>query len=136
MRLLKDDLQELALFSDTSRTQLAHIGRQLTQLNLPAGRMLVREGAHGDEFMIIVEGQAEVRQNGRIIARIGRGELVGEMALLDASGQGKRNATVTAITDVTIHVGSTREFQEMMLGAPSVAEKVHETVASRNLSAA
>ena len=44
MRLLKDDLRELDLFSEASRSELAVIARQLTRLKVKAGRVLVREG--------------------------------------------------------------------------------------------
>ena len=65
MRLLKDDLQELDLFSKSSRSELAVIARQLTRLKVEAGRVLVREGGIGNEFMIMVSGMAEVTQGGR-----------------------------------------------------------------------
>ena len=37
MRLIRNDLQDLALFSEASRSELAVIGRQLTRLNITAG---------------------------------------------------------------------------------------------------
>ena len=136
MRLLKDDLRELDLFSEASRSELAVIRKQLTRLKVKAGRVLVREGAIGNEFMILVNGMAEVTQGGRSIATIGRGDLVGEMALLQGHGHGRRNATVTAVTDAEIYAGSPAEFRRIIEAAPSVAEKVRQTVASRTLIAA
>ena len=136
MRLLKDDLRELDLFSEASRSELAVIRKQLTRLKVKAGRVLVREGAIGNEFMILVNGMAEVTQGGRSIATIGRGDLVGEMALLQGHGHGRRNATVTAVTDAEIYAGSPAEFRRIIEAAPSVAEKVKQTVASRTLLAA
>ncbi len=136
MRLLKDDLRELDLFSEVSRSELAVIRKQLTRLKVKAGRVLVREGAIGNEFMILVNGMAEVTQGGRSIATIGPGDLVGEMALLQGHGHGRRNATVTAITDAEIYAGSPAEFRRIIEAAPSVAEKVKQTVASRTLVAA
>ena len=98
--------------------------------------MLVVEGAYGDEFMIVLDGLAEVSRSGRTIATIGRGDLVGEMALLDESGRGRRNATVTAVTGMTIYVGSPGEFRQILDVAPAVAENVRRTAASRTLDAA
>ena len=131
MRLLKDDLRELDLFSEASRSELAVISRQLTRLKVKAGRVLVREGGLGNEFMIMVNGMAEVTQAGESIATLGRGDLVGEMAILQPIGSGRRNATVTAITDCEIYAGSAAEFRRIMEAAPSVAKKVHQTIASR-----
>jgi CRP-like cAMP-binding protein len=136
MRLLKDDLRELDLFSEASRRELAVIRKQLTRLKVKAGRVLVREGAIGNEFMILVDGMAEVTQGGRSIAIIGRGDLVGEMALVQGHGHGRRNASVTAVTDAEIYAGSPAEFRRIIEAAPSVAEKVKQTVASRTLLAA
>jgi CRP-like cAMP-binding protein len=136
MRLLNQELRELALFSDVSRPEMARVAQLLTRLTIPAGRVLVREGARGDEFMIILEGEAEVSQGGERIATIGGGDLVGEMALLDQSGRGRRNATVTSVTDMVIYVGSPREFRSLIEVAPSVAAKIQRTVASRTLDAA
>jgi CRP/FNR family transcriptional regulator, cyclic AMP receptor protein len=131
MRLLKDDLREMDLFSGASRSELAVIARQLTRLKIKAGRVLVREGGFGNEFMIMVSGMAEVTQGGESIATIGRGDLVGEMAIVQPLGSGRRNATVTAITDCEIYAGSAAEFRRIMDAAPSVAAKVRETIASR-----
>ena len=114
MRLLKDDLRDLDLFSEASRSELAVIARQLTRLKIKAGRVLVREGGVGNEFMIMVSGMAEVTQGGQSIATLGRGDLVGEMAIFQPIGSGRRNATVTAVTDCEIYAGSAAEFRRIM----------------------
>jgi CRP/FNR family transcriptional regulator, cyclic AMP receptor protein len=135
MRLLRDDLRELDLFSEASRSELAVIARQLTRLKVKAGRVLVREGGIGNEFMIMVDGMAEVTQGGHSVATLGRGDLVGEMALLQPYGSGRRNATVTAVTDAEIYAGSPAEFRSILEASPSVAKKVHELIESRKLVA-
>ncbi len=131
MGFFKEDLRELDLFSDVTRSEMAVIAKQLTRLKVKAGRVLVREGGFGNEFMIIVSGMAEVTQDGRSIATLGQGDLVGEMALLQPHGTGRRNATVTAVTDAEIYAGSATEFRRILEAAPSVAEKVRQTIASR-----
>lgn len=131
MRLFRDDLAELPLFAEATRSERELIRRHLTPISLPAGSVLIREGARGDEFMIILEGEVTVSQNGTTIARLQRGDLVGEMALLEADGGGRRNATVTAQTDALVYVGSRTEFRQILHSAPSVARKVRETAAAR-----
>jgi CRP/FNR family transcriptional regulator, cyclic AMP receptor protein len=84
--------------------------------------------------MIDVDGAAEVSRGGDVIALLGRGDLVGEMALLQERGRGVRNATVKAITEVDIYVGSRAEFHQMISAAPSVAEKVRRTAISRTVT--
>jgi CRP-like cAMP-binding protein len=133
---VRHDLKELSLFSETSKSQLSEIARQLTMLKIPAGRVLVSEGEPGNQFMIIADGEAVVSQGGRAIATIGRGDLVGEMALLGEGGRGRRNATVTAVTDAVVYVGSPSEFRRIIEVAPSVAEKVRRTAESRMMAQA
>ena len=65
-----------------------------------------------------------------------RGDLVGEMALLEGDGVGRRNATVTVLRDATIYVGTPAEFRRILQAAPSVAHKVRQTAAGRGLSRA
>jgi CRP/FNR family transcriptional regulator, cyclic AMP receptor protein len=131
VRLFKDDLVSLPLFSQVSRSELALIRRHLTPLQIPAGRVLVREGGLGDQFMIIADGEATVSRAGRVIATLGRGDLVGEMALLEPDGIGRRNATVTVTSDAMVYAGSRAEFRQILAAVPSVARKVRETAAAR-----
>ena len=72
-------------------------------------------------------------QGGRTIAALGPGDLAGEMALLGGRGRARRNATVTAVTDMVIYVGSPSEFRRIIEVAPSVAEKIRQTVEWRAL---
>jgi CRP-like cAMP-binding protein len=106
------------------------------QMPIAAGTVLMHEGAVGSEFMILADGTAEVRQGGRLLATIGAGDVVGEMALLQSAGRGYRNATVTAVTPLTVYVGTPREFRQILAVAPSVAEKVRRTATTRGLQAA
>lgn len=136
MRLFRDDLEDVALFAEANRAERAVIRRHLTPLSVAAGRVLVKEGTRGDQFMVLVEGNATVSQGGQTIATLERGDLVGEMALLADNGAGLRNATVTASTDAVIYVGSRSDFRQILQAAPSVARKVHQTAAERTLAPA
>ena len=136
MRLFRDDLEDVELFNEASRAERAVIRRHLTPLSVAAGRVLVKEGARGDQFMVMVEGNATVSAGGQTIATLERGDLVGEMALLEDLGAGRRNATVTASTDAVIYVGSRSDFRQILQAVPSVARKVRETAAQRTLARA
>jgi CRP-like cAMP-binding protein len=98
--------------------------------------VLVKEGTRGDQFMVLVEGNATVSAGGQTIATLQRGDLVGEMALLQDVGSDRRNATVTASTDAVIYVGSRSDFRQILQAVPSVARKVRQTAAERTLARA
>ncbi|HTU37966.1 MAG TPA: cyclic nucleotide-binding domain-containing protein [Acidimicrobiales bacterium] len=130
MRTATDDLAELSLFSGATRPELKLIRRNLTCVSVPAGRVLMHEGGPGNEFMIIAEGEALVSRGGRTIAKLERGDLVGEMALLAKDGV-RRTATVTTCTDTRLYAGSRAEFQRIFQSVPTVATRVVETSAAR-----
>jgi CRP-like cAMP-binding protein len=136
VRLFRDDFDDVALFAEANRAQRAVIRRHLTPLSVAAGRVLMTEGARGDQFMVLMEGNAMVSQGGETIATLERGDVVGEMALLHDDGAGRRNATVTASTDAVVYVGSRTDFRQILHAVPSVARKVRETAAERTLDRA
>ncbi len=77
------------------------IERETVALHLPAGRNLFHQGDPGDAFYVVVAGSLGIYvrsppNDQRLIAIVGEGEAVGELALI--SGQ-PRSATVTAIRD-------------------------------------
>jgi CRP-like cAMP-binding protein len=136
MRLFRDDLEDVELFAEANRAERAVIRRHLTPLSVAAGRVLMKEGTRGDQFMVLVEGNATVSQGGQTIATLERGDLVGEMALLQDAGSDRRNATVTTSTDAVIYVGSRSDFRQILQSVPSVARKVRQTAAERTLARA
>lgn len=116
------------LFSACSDQELRTLARLITEVQVPADRVLTREGQRGHEFFLIVEGTAKVSVRGRRRATLGAGDFFGEMALLDA---GPRTATVTAQEPMTLYVLDAREFASMIQQSPSVARKIMRALAAR-----
>ena len=92
-------LGELALFQACSRRELAQIDRSCAPCGVATGRVLCRQGDLGNEFFVIVRGEAIVLIDGVEIARLGGGSFFGEMALLDG---GRRVATVQAVSEMDL----------------------------------
>ena len=100
----------------------------MTRIDRPAGQVLTREGEHGSEFFIVLEGEVEVRQADRVIATRRTGDYVGEIALLDKR---PRTASVVATTPVSVEVLSRREFVSLLAEAPELSEQIMATMARR-----
>jgi CRP-like cAMP-binding protein len=62
---------------------------------LQAGQTLVEQGEPGDELFFLFDGVLRVEADGRPVAQVGPGAILGEMALLH---QGRRVATLRAVT--------------------------------------
>jgi CRP-like cAMP-binding protein len=118
----------LDLFRSCSDKERRHAARAFTPHRVTAGTMLLRQGAPAREFFVIVDGVVSVRRDGEQIARLGPGECVGEMALLDG---GRRSATVVAETGLEVLVCGPREFGGLMVVAPNFTRKVAAALAAR-----
>jgi CRP/FNR family cyclic AMP-dependent transcriptional regulator len=121
-------LRTVPLFGGLSNRELQRIGELADEVDLPAGRVLMRQGEYGSEMLIVVDGSAEIERDGAVIAERGAGEVLGEIALLDG---GPRTATVTLTRDSRLLVLGRREFQAAMDELPEVRLRVLEAVAHR-----
>jgi CRP/FNR family transcriptional regulator, cyclic AMP receptor protein len=121
-------LRGIPLFEHCSKKDLQHIAAIADELDVRAGKALIREGERGREFFVIVDGEVEVRRKGRKIATVGPGDFVGEMALLSKA---PRNATVTAVTPLDVLVITDRQFHELLNRMPDLWLKVARALAER-----
>ncbi|MFL6240110.1 MAG: cyclic nucleotide-binding domain-containing protein [Actinomycetes bacterium] len=123
-----DRLSQVPMFSACSRKDLGTIARYADELSVEAGTPLVREGAAGREFYVLVEGKAAVTRGGREIATLGPGNYFGELSLLDGD---KRDASVTATTPADLLVLGTREFATVLEDVPQITRKLLAGMARR-----
>lgn len=121
-------LASISLFAGTGGRELERIARLCTEVEVPAGRVLCREGEHGHEFFVIESGTVAVTVGGTKVATLGPGDFFGELALLDA---GPRSATVTAETDVMVLVVSQQEFIGLLEEEPMVAVRMLPAIGAR-----
>jgi CRP/FNR family transcriptional regulator, cyclic AMP receptor protein len=121
-------LHEIDLFSQCTDKELEQIDALMTEVRLPAGRVLMREGEIGLEAFVVESGEAVVTRAGAELARRGPGTIVGEMALIDGS---PRSATVTTATPVTAYVLNLGEFASLLADAPDVAAKITRELEAR-----
>ncbi len=116
------------LFENLSKRELQQVARIADELDIRAGKVLIREGERGREFFVIISGEVEVRRKGRKMATLGPGSFVGEMALLSKI---PRVATVTALTPLDTLVITDRAFVELLEKTPALSVKVARTLAER-----
>ncbi len=121
-------LAEVPLFQGLSKKQLEQISSLMTRIREGAGTVLAKEGEPGYEFIIVLSGTIEVRRGTTVVATLGAGSYLGEIALL---GGRPRTATVVATTDVEIEVLDRREFMSLLADVPELALPIMETMAER-----
>src|ERR1700761_5394628 len=93
-------LRSLPLFAELPAPAIEGLAAALRPVRLEAGAVLIRQGDPGDAYFAIAAGELDAKQDGRFLGRYGRGDGVGEIALLRAV---PRTATVTAHTAATVY---------------------------------
>ncbi|SRR5712692_2693707 len=125
---VEDQLARVPLFQGLSKKEMRLISQLATYLDAPAGTELTTEGRPGHEFIIILDGEVEIRRGDRVVAERGPGSYIGEIALLDNR---PRTATVVAKTPVSIEVIGQREFAGLLAEVPELSQQLLATVARR-----
>ena len=121
-------LKRVPLFERCSKRELAQIAALVDELDLPGARDLTREGAAGWEFIVLVEGEADVISKGRKVNELGPGDFVGEISLVTGR---PRTATVRTRGPARILVLAATGFRTLMRDVPSIQDKVLAAVTAR-----
>jgi CRP-like cAMP-binding protein len=132
MELTKKDrvglLQSVWLFQPCTRRELNQLLTLTAVRDVPAGHQLTRDGQPRREFMVIVDGKADVMRKGKVVALIGPGDCVGEISLLDRR---EHVATVVATEPTRLLVMTGASFDLLLRDQPSFARNLLRTVSRR-----
>jgi CRP/FNR family transcriptional regulator, cyclic AMP receptor protein len=121
-------LSRVPLFAGFGKRDLAAVGRIADELDVPAGKVLIREGELGRQFFILLEGDADVRRRGRRINTLKRGDFFGEISLLSDQ---KTTATVTATTDARVALITRPSFKRLLRDSSTVKMSVIAALVKR-----
>lgn len=120
---------EKALNSRYNEHEMVAIDELSTVVELSAGQTFMRQGATGQEAIIVLAGTAAVSRGDEVIATVGAGDIVGESALL--TGQ-PRNATLVATEPLRVAVLNPREFSSLLSRCPRLEAEVKDVVKARS----
>lgn len=123
-----DLIAGVPLFAGLSKSELGQVASIADDIDLPADKVLIREGERGREFFVLLEGEAEVTRKGRKLAIRRPREFFGEIALVSSL---PRTATVKTRTPVRALVIRDVDFRALLQRTPSIAVKALQAVADR-----
>ncbi len=125
-------LRRVPLFAALDEDDLDWIAGACDTADLAVGEVVAAEGDDGETLFVITAGELEVVKRSRSsdvpIARLGPGEIVGEMAVLEGS---PRMATIRAIEASRIITISRDVVLELVRTRPSAALSMIRTVTGR-----
>jgi CRP-like cAMP-binding protein len=121
-------LSEVPLFANCSKRELTRLLSRLRTESVDAGHTLFVEGAPSSNLYVILTGSAVVRRKGRQIARVGTGDVVGELSVITG---GPRTATVVAETPIEWLVLDQVSLRHAIDEVPGLGWHVLQAVAAR-----
>src|SRR5438270_9777245 len=92
-------LTAIPIFSHLSPEEAKRLAAFATETSVAEGQILMKQGDYSTELIAIEEGTADVIQNGKTIASLKEGDLIGEMGLLERR---PRNADVVATSPMRV----------------------------------
>ncbi len=116
------------LWGSLSDEEAAVLRTRLTDERCPAGEVFIHDGAIDECVYLIREGEVEVRRRGRVLAHLGNGDIVGEMALLNRQ---PRSADVAAVTDCKLSRLTATDLSDLCQQLPALKIILTRLVAHR-----
>ncbi len=123
-----DLLKRVPLFEGCSKSDLTKIARLADEIDVPAGKELIRQNELGRQFFILTEGWADVRRNGRKVNTLGPGDFFGEIGLVTDR---LTSATVTTTEPGRALVITRASFKSLLRDSPTIQLKVLSALAER-----
>jgi CRP-like cAMP-binding protein len=123
-----DALGRVPLFANLGRKELEFLASRTDEVSASAGRTLIRQGAAGDTFYVLLDGEADVEVDGRPRPALRAGSFFGEISMLD---RGPATATVISKTPVRLMVMSHAQFRDAVKANDEILSRVMSAMAER-----
>lgn len=125
-----DFLAHVPLFAGLEPALREAIASQARAVRVDAGEWLFREGAPGDSMYVVRAGRLDVvdEATGTVIRELGRGDALGELALLSAS---TRSASVRAARASDVLALDRRDFEEHLHHSPALSLALNRLLADQ-----
>jgi CRP-like cAMP-binding protein len=105
--------------ADLSRVEFSELSQHSQHVGLPAQWTVIHEGTPADGAYLVLRGEVRIVRDGREIARLGPGRLVGEVALLEKR---LRTASVVTTTATELLKIDATDFERWVTRRPHLRE--------------
>jgi predicted acylesterase/phospholipase RssA/CRP-like cAMP-binding protein len=124
-------LREVPLFAQLHDSMLLTLSHELDWVRLHGGELLFERGEIGDCFYVLLNGRVELFVQDRVLGVVGKGELVGELAMLSeegrpASARATRDSLLVRLSRSTFQKLLAHDARTVMTLSRTVAEQLHE----------
>ena len=123
-----DALSRVPLFAHCTRKELDFIAREGDEVDVKAGKTLIRQGRPGDTFYIQLEGRSQVEVDGKKRRVLGPGDFFGEISMVDRD---VATATVRTTSTSQLLVMSHQQFRDAVLADDDILAPVLRAIQQR-----
>jgi len=113
----------MPLFCELDEEAFVETVKRLHYKRVPAGTKLITEGEQGDFLLVVASGHVDIEIGGKVLAKLGPGSVIGEMALITGA---PRSATVLAHEEIEYFELSRADVQALASSKPQIAEELVE----------
>ncbi|MDP3894665.1 cyclic nucleotide-binding domain-containing protein [Nocardioides sp.] len=126
-RELITTLRELGVFPDADDHELRTIVDSGRLVSVPAGWSLIWERTPADKAYVVLRGELDVRHDDQVVAHLGAGDIIGEMAIVNRR---LRSATVVAATALKVLHFTREAVEELHATVPGFRAAVDAAAAA------
>lgn len=126
--LQPENLRKVNRLEALSDADLATVVRAGRHVHLPADWSLISEQTPADKAYLILEGEVSVRKGGAEIARLGPGDVIGEVAIVSHT---LRTASVVSVTPLEVIHFTRESLESLLVSVPAFGEALRGTTADR-----
>ena len=121
-------LQEVPLFSSLDKKAINNIANSAGKKTYKSGITIAKEGEKAVSFYLILDGAVEVHRGKEVLAKLGKGQFFGEMALFDDQ---PRSADVIAVDDTTCIILTSWALAGVIAANPKMAQSIIKELVRR-----
>jgi CRP/FNR family cyclic AMP-dependent transcriptional regulator len=124
-----DRLKQIDLFAPMPDDALERYANMADETTIEEGEELARAGTWPYQLFAIEEGTVEIRRDGDTVAKLGKGDVVGETGVVK---RGLRNADVVATSPVKAIFFTQDQVKQMRQDMPDLDDKLHQLLEERS----
>lgn len=121
-------LRDVSFFSGFQPTELERVAELAGEVEAEPGAVIIDQGRVGRECFVVLDGEATVLVGDDVVANIGKGSMIGEMALVEHR---PRSASVVADTPMRLVAFDTEAFRQLLTEMPKAYDRVITTLGAR-----
>jgi len=121
-------LKKVEIFKNIPGEVLSDIAFLMEEILFEEDEYIVTEGELGKDLYLIIDGSGDVVFNGRKIGEKHKGDIIGEMSIIDSA---PRSASIIATSDVKLLIIGKDDFQQLLKQREEIALGLIKTLSNR-----